>query len=244
MKKVAMLVVSLAAFALFAQPSRADDMHKHCETKHAGHQHGGMTSAKMGEHDDMMQESIKKMQDQMEAAKQATEPSERLKLLQQHNESMRESIKAMREMMTGGMSGAMDECRMMHGHSGSASATPEPIAPPGKAAKSSKSSKSAKTSKKSGRQLWTCPMHPEVVQDHPGVCPKCGMDLVKMDESGSAKSGHDHKMGCMTGGSMKGGCMKGGCMQGGGMMGKHMEMMLTLIEQMIEHNEAEMVLLK
>jgi P-type Cu+ transporter len=24
---------------------------------------------------------------------------------------------------------------------------------------------------------YTCPMHPEVVQDHPGVCPKCGMAL-------------------------------------------------------------------
>ncbi|MFH1297157.1 MAG: copper-translocating P-type ATPase [Bacteroidota bacterium] len=25
---------------------------------------------------------------------------------------------------------------------------------------------------------YTCPMHPEVKQDHPGSCPKCGMDLV------------------------------------------------------------------
>ena len=25
--------------------------------------------------------------------------------------------------------------------------------------------------------LYTCPMHPEVVQDHPGHCPKCGMAL-------------------------------------------------------------------
>src|SRR5687768_474262 len=24
---------------------------------------------------------------------------------------------------------------------------------------------------------WTCPMHPEVVQDGPGTCPKCGMAL-------------------------------------------------------------------
>ncbi|MCB9640481.1 MAG: copper-translocating P-type ATPase [Myxococcales bacterium] len=24
---------------------------------------------------------------------------------------------------------------------------------------------------------WTCPMHPEIVQDHPGDCPKCGMAL-------------------------------------------------------------------
>jgi hypothetical protein len=26
---------------------------------------------------------------------------------------------------------------------------------------------------------YTCPMHPEVVQNSPGKCPKCGMDLVE-----------------------------------------------------------------
>ena len=26
---------------------------------------------------------------------------------------------------------------------------------------------------------YTCPMHPEVVQDKPGKCPKCGMELVE-----------------------------------------------------------------
>ncbi|MDE2091599.1 MAG: heavy metal translocating P-type ATPase [Gammaproteobacteria bacterium] len=31
-----------------------------------------------------------------------------------------------------------------------------------------------------GKQQWTCPMHPEVVQDHPGACPKCGMALEPM----------------------------------------------------------------
>jgi hypothetical protein len=25
---------------------------------------------------------------------------------------------------------------------------------------------------------YTCPMHPEVVADQPGKCPKCGMNLV------------------------------------------------------------------
>src|SRR4029453_596691 len=25
--------------------------------------------------------------------------------------------------------------------------------------------------------IYTCPMHPEVEQDHPGACPKCGMTL-------------------------------------------------------------------
>lgn len=28
---------------------------------------------------------------------------------------------------------------------------------------------------------YTCTMHPEVVQDEPGKCPKCGMDLVKKE---------------------------------------------------------------
>ncbi|MCB0298940.1 MAG: efflux RND transporter periplasmic adaptor subunit, partial [Calditrichaeota bacterium] len=27
-------------------------------------------------------------------------------------------------------------------------------------------------------QLWTCGMHPEVIVDEPGQCPKCGMNLV------------------------------------------------------------------
>ena len=25
---------------------------------------------------------------------------------------------------------------------------------------------------------YTCPMHPQIVQDHPGTCPLCGMELV------------------------------------------------------------------
>jgi Cu2+-exporting ATPase len=30
---------------------------------------------------------------------------------------------------------------------------------------------------------YTCPMHPEVIKDSPGKCPKCGMDLVPVGES-------------------------------------------------------------
>jgi YHS domain-containing protein len=29
--------------------------------------------------------------------------------------------------------------------------------------------------------VYTCPMHPDVLSDKPGKCPKCGMDLVKKD---------------------------------------------------------------
>ena len=31
-------------------------------------------------------------------------------------------------------------------------------------------------------QIWTCPMHPAVRQDHPGSCPICKMDLVRVDD--------------------------------------------------------------
>ncbi len=31
-------------------------------------------------------------------------------------------------------------------------------------------------------QKYTCPMHPEVITDHPGNCPKCGMTLVPKEE--------------------------------------------------------------
>lgn len=36
-------------------------------------------------------------------------------------------------------------------------------------------------------KVWVCPMHPEIMQDHPGVCPICGMDLVE-----TGHEGHEH----------------------------------------------------
>lgn len=39
-------------------------------------------------------------------------------------------------------------------------------------------------------QQYTCPMHPEVVKDAPGKCPKCGMDLVPMREKKKNEPGH------------------------------------------------------
>ena len=29
------------------------------------------------------------------------------------------------------------------------------------------------------KKEYTCPMHPEVISDKPGKCPKCGMELVE-----------------------------------------------------------------
>jgi len=37
------------------------------------------------------------------------------------------------------------------------------------------------------RQKYTCPMHPEVVTDRPGNCPKCGMKLIPKKEETKAK---------------------------------------------------------
>jgi hypothetical protein len=29
------------------------------------------------------------------------------------------------------------------------------------------------------KEYWTCPMHPQIISDKPGVCPICNMDLIK-----------------------------------------------------------------
>jgi Cu(I)/Ag(I) efflux system membrane fusion protein len=36
------------------------------------------------------------------------------------------------------------------------------------------------------KQLWTCSMHPQVIQDHPGFCPICHMELTPLKESGAS----------------------------------------------------------
>jgi RND family efflux transporter MFP subunit len=40
------------------------------------------------------------------------------------------------------------------------------------------------------KQLWTCGMHPQVIQDHPGTCPICHMKLTPLkDDSNDGTSG-------------------------------------------------------
>ena len=43
------------------------------------------------------------------------------------------------------------------------------------------------------QQQYTCPMHPEIIQDKPGDCPKCGMKLIPVTkESDNSHSHHHH----------------------------------------------------
>jgi hypothetical protein len=39
------------------------------------------------------------------------------------------------------------------------------------------------TSKRMGTVRYTCTMHPEVISDTAGQCPKCGMELVAIKDS-------------------------------------------------------------
>jgi Cu(I)/Ag(I) efflux system membrane fusion protein len=42
------------------------------------------------------------------------------------------------------------------------------------------------------KQLYQSTMHPWVVQDHPGTCPICGMELVPMDADSQAAWEKNH----------------------------------------------------
>ena len=49
-----------------------------------------------------------------------------------------------------------------------------------------------------GKTKYTCPMHPEVLQDHPGSCPKCGMALEPMTASAGTDDGENAELQDMT----------------------------------------------
>lgn len=37
------------------------------------------------------------------------------------------------------------------------------------------------------KQLYTCPMHPQIISDKPGNCPICGMNLVPLKKQEESK---------------------------------------------------------
>ncbi len=44
----------------------------------------------------------------------------------------------------------------------------------------------------SDKELYTCPMHPEVLQDKPGMCPECGMNLIPERKKKGAMDHGEH----------------------------------------------------
>ena len=52
--------------------------------------------------------------------------------------------------------------------------------------------------KAQGKSVYTCPMHPEVEQDHPGDCPKCGMALELKAETASKDDEENSELRDMT----------------------------------------------
>jgi hypothetical protein len=55
-------------------------------------------------------------------------------------------------------------------------------------------SKSKKADTAMMHKVYTCPMHPEVISDKPGKCPKCGMTLVEKKGAMRAMDSSMHKM--------------------------------------------------
>ncbi len=52
-------------------------------------------------------------------------------------------------------------------------------------------------------QLWTCSMHPQIKQNHPGNCPICGMELIPLTQETSTKQETDPNEIQMTEDAMK-----------------------------------------
>jgi hypothetical protein len=48
------------------------------------------------------------------------------------------------------------------------------------------------TTRPATADVYTCPMHPEVVADGPGTCPECGMKLTPRVTEPEKEGGHAH----------------------------------------------------
>src|SRR5690606_11886322 len=43
-------------------------------------------------------------------------------------------------------------------------------------------------------QMWTCSMHPQIMQPEPGDCPICGMDLIPAESGADGLAANEIKM--------------------------------------------------
>ncbi|MGE5315457.1 MAG: heavy metal-binding domain-containing protein [Acidobacteriota bacterium] len=50
-----------------------------------------------------------------------------------------------------------------------------------------------KTKTQKSKVIYQCPMHPEVTSDKPGTCPKCKMDLVKVEKKSAPSKQKEKK---------------------------------------------------
>jgi Cu(I)/Ag(I) efflux system membrane fusion protein len=57
-----------------------------------------------------------------------------------------------------------------------------------------KSSTAPAAQESAKKQMYQCPMHPQIMQDHPGDCPICGMKLVPIDGGESASPADKGKL--------------------------------------------------
>src|SRR5207237_6136839 len=74
------------------------------------------------------------------------------------------------------MQGGQDDRQMGHDHmQHGGSAAPTPTTQPSAAAALSAPRISPATEPTTQKVVYTCSMHPEVLSDKPGKCPKCGM---------------------------------------------------------------------
>lgn len=249
---------ALAALALSVQPAfAAEHTHDHGAAAQAAPAEAAVPAGAMCDHENTLQKSLQKMRAQMDAINRTKDPVKRQRLLKEHNKSMRDSIRMLREMMaevamgpapakvapSGMMGGNMAGMKCDHSKG-------EPLA-----GKEEGAAAPANASAGPAKKLWICPMHPDEVQDRPGICKICGMDLVDKEELDAPPPGPgitqdtmkcDHRMGGMKDCCMSGSGAKCDHMMGGmsGMPGRHMGAILALMEQLIAHNEAVLSLRK